>query len=149
MRPTSLLRNGAAAAARSQRGSMAVEMVLLTPAFVLLLLFLVGVGRVVEAQGQVDGAARDGARAASVQRDRALVGSAVDQAANGDLSPQAGKNMCPDGMTASWQPDTDPATNVRVTVMCEINLAVVPGLGTVDIHGQAVAPLDAYMQRDW
>jgi Flp pilus assembly protein TadG len=149
MTATSVMRNGAARAARSQRGSMAVEMVLLIPAFVLLMLFLVGVGRVVEAQGQVDGAARDGARAASIQRDRALVGSAVDQAANQDLSPQAGKNMCPDGMTAGWLPNADPATNVRVTVACQINLAVVPGLGTMNIAGQAVAPLDAYMQRDW
>lgn len=128
---------------------MAVEMVLLTPAFVLLMLFLVGVGRVVEAQGQVDGAARDGARAASIQRERALVDTAVSQAANQDLSPQAGKNMCPDGMTDGWQPDTDPATNVQVTVICKINLAVVPGLGTMSVTGRAVAPLDSYAQRDW
>lgn len=137
-----------ARAANRDRGSMAVEMVLLTPAFVLLMLFLVGVGRVVEAQGQVDGAARDGARAASIQRQVAQVGGAVNQAAYQDLNPP-GKNMCPDGMTAGWQPNSDPATNVQVTVTCSINLAVVPGLGTLGIKGQAVAPLDTYMQRDW
>ena len=128
---------------------MAVEMVLMTPAFVLLMLFLVGVGRVVEAQGQVDGAARDGARAASIQRDIGQVGTAVNQAANQDLDPTTGKNMCPDGMTAHAQPNSNPATNVQVTVICTINLAVVPGLGTMNITGQAVAPLDTYVQRDW
>lgn len=140
-------RNGAAMAARREHGSMAVEMVLLTPAFVLLMLFLVGVGRVVEAQGQVDGAARDGARAASIQRDRALVGTAVSQAANQDLNP-SGKNMCPDGMTTGWQGGSA-VGNVTVTVNCTINLAVVPGLGAMQITGRAVAPLDTYMQRTW
>jgi Flp pilus assembly protein TadG len=143
-----MMRNGAAMAARSERGSMAVEMVLLTPAFVLLMLFLVGAGRVVEAQGQVDGAARDGARAASVQSDRAMVAGAVSQAAAGDLDP-AGKDMCPNGMTASWLPNTFPATNVQVTVLCKINLAVVPGLGAMRITGRAVAPLDTYTERNW
>lgn len=140
--------NGAATAAGSERGSMAVEMVLLTPAFVLLMLFLVGVGRAVEAQGQVDGAARDGARAASIQRDGGQVGTAVDQAANQDLNPQAGKDVCPGGMTANWQGGSA-AGSVSVTVVCNVNLAVVPGLKTLGITGRAVAPLDTFMQRTW
>ena len=144
-----MMRNGAAKAPRDDRGSMAVEMVLLTPAFVLLMLFLVGVGRVVEAQGQADGAARDAARAASIQRHWAQVGGAVNEAADQDLSPQAGRNMCPGGITAAPQPNTAPATSVQVTVVCTINLAVVPGLGTMQITGNAVAPVDTYVQRDW
>lgn len=141
------MRNGAAAQARSERGSMAVEMVLLVPAFVLLMLFLVGVGRFVEAQGQVDGAARDGARAASIQSDRAMVGAAVSQAAQQDLDP-AGKNMCPDGTTTAWT-GSSASGSVTVTVLCTVNLAVVPGLGTKQITGRAVAPLDTYAERDW
>lgn len=145
-----MMRNGAAKAPIRDRGSMAVEMALLTPAFVVLMLFLVGVGRVVEAQGQADGAARDAARAASIQRNWAQVGGAVNQAADQDLNPQAGKNMCPGGITADPQPNAEPAaTSVQVTVICTINLAVVPGLGTLHIHGNAVAPVDTYVQRDW
>ena len=144
-----MMRNGAAKKPGRDRGSMSVEMVLLTPAFVVLMLFLVGVGRVVEAQGQADGAARDAARAASVQRYSVQVGGAVTQAADQDLNPQAGKNICPGGITAGWQPNTNPATNVQTTVVCTINLAVVPGLGTMQITGKAVAPLDTYVQRNW
>lgn len=143
-----MTRNGVAATARSERGSMAVEMALLTPAFVLLMLFIVGVGRVVEAQGQADGAARDAARAASIQRDGGQVGTAVSDAANQDLNPQSGKNVCPGGMTTDWN-GSSAAGSVAVTVNCSINLAVVPGLGTMQITGRAVAPLDTYMQRTW
>jgi Flp pilus assembly protein TadG len=126
---------------------MAVEMVLLTPAFVLLMLFLVGVGRFVEAQGQVDGAARDGARAASIQNQRAMVGTAVSQAAQQDLGAP-GRNTCPDGTTTGWAGGSAAGT-VTVTVVCTVNLAVVPGLGTKQITGRAVAPLDTYTERDW
>ena len=42
---------------------MAVEFVLLAPAFIVLMLLLVLGGRMIEAQGQLDGAARDAARA--------------------------------------------------------------------------------------
>lgn len=147
MSAASMRNNGAATAARTERGSMAVEMVLLTPAFVLLMLFLVGVGRFVEAQGQADGAARDGARAASIQSQRAMVGGAVSQAAQQDLDP-SGKDRCPDGTTTWWK-GSSAAGTVTVTVNCTINLAVVPGLGTKTVIGQAVAPLDPYTERDW
>jgi Flp pilus assembly protein TadG len=146
-REQTMMRNGVAGTRRRERGSMAVEMVLLTPAFVLLMLFLVGVGRVVEAQGQADGAARDAARAASIQRQVALVPTAVNQAAATDLV-QAGKDMCPDGMHTGWH-GSSAAGSVTVTVQCSINLAVVPGLGSIPVTGQAVAPLDTYMERDW
>ena len=123
---------------------MAVEMALLTPAFALLMLFIAGAGRVVEAQGQVDGAARDAARAASVQRDGSQVSGAVYQAAYADLN--SGKKMCPDGMRTYWS--GGPATgNVQATVQCTINLLVVPGFGQVPLTGSAAAPLDTYVQR--
>jgi Flp pilus assembly protein TadG len=127
---------------------MTVEMVLLTPAFVLLMLFIVGAGRIVEAQGQVDGAARDAARAASIQRNGALVSNAVQQAAGQDLTPQTGKNMCPDGMQAQWTGSSGQG-NVQATVNCTVNLLVVPGFGTKTLTGRATAPLDTFMYRNW
>jgi|SRR5579884_3015836 len=53
---------------RRQQGSAAVELVLLTPVLVVLLLFVVAVGRLAETRGDVDAAARDAARAASIAR---------------------------------------------------------------------------------
>lgn len=128
---------------------MSVEMVLLTPALILLMLFVVGAGRVVEAQGQADGAARDAARAASLQEFLSDVPTAATHAAQNDLDP-AGKNICPNGMTASAVPDsTTGATQVTANVNCTINLLIVPGFGVMTVTGHAVAPVDTYVERDW
>lgn len=51
-----------------ERGSAAVEMVLLTPVLVVFLLFVVFVGRLSGARSDVQAAARDAARAASIAR---------------------------------------------------------------------------------
>lgn len=53
---------------RDQRGAAALELVLVTPALVLLLLLVVSVGRLAQARADVDAAARDAARAASIAR---------------------------------------------------------------------------------
>ena len=126
---------------------MAVEFAILAPAFVVLVLLLVVGGRIVEAQGQVDGAARDAARAASVQVYGNLVQGAVQSAARSDLTP-GGHSMCPGGMTPSWTGGTA-AGAVTVTVRCTINLSFFPGLGALTLSGHAAAPLDVYSQRNW
>jgi Flp pilus assembly protein TadG len=127
------------------RGSMAVEFALLAPAFIVLMLLLVFGGRVVEAQGQVDGAARDAARAASVQQNSANVGAAIQNAADGDLY-QAGHRVCTQAPQGSWAPGNDA---VSVTIKCTINVAFFPGLGSMTMTGTAVAPLDTYVERNW
>ena len=48
------------------RGSASLELVLVTPVVLLLLLFVVCAGRLAEARADVDRAARDAARAASI-----------------------------------------------------------------------------------
>src|SRR3954451_21888710 len=68
------------------QGSVTVELTLLTPVVLALLLFTVGLGRVEDAQGQVDGAARDAARAASMASDPAAAASAARRAAAGDVA---------------------------------------------------------------
>jgi Flp pilus assembly protein TadG len=127
------------------RGSMSVEFVLLAPAFVLLMLLLVLGGRVVEAQGQVDGAARDAARAASVQENSANVGGAIQGAADGDLYT-TGHQVCTQAPTDKWAPGN---ASVSVTIQCTINLSFFPGLGSMTMTGSAVAPLDTYVERNW
>ncbi|HEY1917987.1 MAG TPA: TadE family protein [Streptosporangiaceae bacterium] len=126
---------------------MAVEFALLAPAFIVLMLLLAVGGRIIEAQGQVDGAARDAARAASVQDNSADVQPAIQNATESDLDA-SGHNDCPNGMTESWSGGTDVGI-VSVTVQCSINLAFFPGLGTVTMTGHAAAPLDTYVPRNW
>lgn len=136
-------------AGRPDRGSMTVEMAVLAPALVLVMLFVAAAGRVVEAQGQVDGAARDGARAASIQRDINQVQSAASQAASQDLNPPGGNSVCPGGTNTGAvpeQPVGNHATQVQVTVLCRINLLIIPSL---PITGRAVAPVDSFVDRNW
>jgi Flp pilus assembly protein TadG len=127
---------------------MAVEFAILAPMFIVLMLLIVVGGRIVEAQGQVDGAARDAARAASVQVYGNQVQAAVQNAASGDLSAP-GHNACPGGMPAPKWTGGTAAGSVSVTVQCTINLGFFPGLGALTMTGHAAVPLDTYSQRDW
>lgn len=126
---------------------MTVEFVLIAPAFILLMLLLVLGGRIAEAQGQADGAARDAARAASVQDDSGNVPAAIQDAMSSDLD-SAGHDVCPDGTSYSWTGGS-PAGAVSVTVNCTINVSFFPGLGAFTVHGHATAPLDTFVERNW
>ena len=127
------------------RGSLAVEFVLLAPAFILLMLLLVLGGRVIEAQGQVDGAARDAARAASVQDDGDNVAAAIQNAADGDLYT-SGHTVCNQAPQGKWTPGNGA---VSVTIQCRVNVSFFPGFGSLTMTGHAVAPLDTYVERNW
>ena len=70
---------------RGETGSAAVELTLLTPLFVLFLLLVVAAGRMATARADVDGAARDAARAASDARDAASADRASREAASATL----------------------------------------------------------------
>lgn len=54
---------------QDESGGVTVELVLLTPLLLLMLLFVVALGRTVSARLDVDGAAAQAARAASIARD--------------------------------------------------------------------------------
>jgi len=122
-----------------ERGSLAVEFVILAPLLILLMLFLVLAGRVVEAHGQVDGAARDAARAASVARSAADAQAAADQAVTDDVGAQ----LCQPPEVRGYAPGS---TAVVVTLHCTVNLTFVSG-GTMAVTGYAVAPLDQFVAR--
>lgn len=128
---------------RRDNGTMALELALLTPLLVAFMLVMVGLGRVVEAQSQVDGAARDAARAASLSRTRPAARSAAVEAAVRTL---AGKRRCrtvPDTTVdfSEWRR----GGQVSVAVHCQIDLS---GLSLIGFHpsrtmsGTATAPID-------
>src|SRR6266436_8254684 len=70
---------------RREHGSMSVELVVIAPGLIGLLLLVGAGGRVVEAQGHVDGAARDAARSASLARSLGQADALAQQAAQADL----------------------------------------------------------------
>ncbi|TDD63907.1 pilus assembly protein [Actinomadura rubrisoli] len=127
---------------------MSLEMVLVTPVFVAFLLFLAGAGRMVDAQGQVDGAARDGVRAASIARDAASAQDLADRAARANLQ---GHDWCSGGPTiatnvAAW----GPGGRVEVTITCDVDLGDLSFIGlpgTKRLEGRAVAPIDTFTWR--
>lgn len=130
-------------------GFAVVELTVLAPVFVLLLLLVVAVGRVQDAGVRVTGAARDGARAASLQRTPAAAQAAAQQAVQANL---AGQSMgCVGGPLA--QVDTGaltPGGLVRVTVRCVASLADVamPGVpGSTALVRSASSPVEIYRAR--
>jgi Flp pilus assembly protein TadG len=121
---------------------MAVEFVILAPLMLLLMLFLVLCGRVIEAHGQVDGAARDAARAASIARSPAEATANAQQAVRRDLNGWCGGNA-PTSSVAGFGPG---GGQVTVTVNCAVNLQFI-SFGTIQVTGAAVAPLDTFEAR--
>lgn len=69
-----------------QTGAATTELVLLTPVLLLVLLFVVSLGRVTSARQDVDAAARDAARAGANSRSASHAQSAASDAARAALS---------------------------------------------------------------
>jgi Flp pilus assembly protein TadG len=133
---------------KAARGSAAVELVLVTPLLAALLLFAAGLGRLASARGQVDGAARDAARAASLERSPAAAQAAGQHAARAALDAQdlACVRLAVTVDTSAFQPDG----RVTATLSCTASLAGLalagfPGQRT--LTGTAVAPIEGWRSR--
>jgi Flp pilus assembly protein TadG len=125
-----------------QRGSMAIEIVILTPVLVAFTLLVVAGGRFVGRQGDVDSAARDAARAASMERteDSAVVVARSVAAAS-----------WPAGAACQlWAVDMShwaQGGSVGVTIRCRVSysgLGLIGLPGSAVIEGSSVAPLDQF-----
>lgn len=127
-------------------GSVSVELTVLTPVVIAMLCFVVGLGRIADADGQVTGAARDAARAASLARTVDAATAAARRTAQVDVAA-AGIDC------TSLEVSTDtgafrPGGVVRVTVHCTAALADVAmsGLpGAKTLTATAAAPIDTYI----
>jgi Flp pilus assembly protein TadG len=128
-----------------ERGSIAVEVAVIAPALVFLMLLVVYAGKVSEADGNVERAASDAARAASLRQDP---GDATT-----DAQDTAAANLAAAGvpcLTLTTGVDTDdftPGGTVTVTVRCEasmedVTLLGVPGRRT--FTATAVEVIDTY-----
>ena len=137
-----------------QQGSMSVELAVIAPALVLLLLLVAAAGRVVEAQGHIDGAARDAARAASLAGSSGQAVQLAQQAAQGDLGASSwcvgGSVRAPVIGFPSAGQLVGPGSDVRVTVTCDVNMSPFRLLGfgaTMHFSGTGIAPLDPFTSR--
>ncbi|MEW9546990.1 TadE/TadG family type IV pilus assembly protein [Nonomuraea sp. NPDC050783] len=122
-----------------ERGSMAVETVMLAPVFLLFLMFLAGAGVLVESQGRVNGAARDAARAASVQRTFDDAEGAARTVAEGAFTGPCGSPTVSLG-GSQWQQ----GGRVEAVVTCELDLGFLGFGGTKRLTGTAVVPLEQF-----
>lgn len=132
--------------ARSDRGSMAIEIVILTPVFLAFVLLIVAFGRAVDAQGKVDGAARDAARAASIARSSGAAVQAANDAAASDLADTTLFGCRTDVLDA-----LAPGTQIRVRVACSVtfdDLGLIGLSGSKDFEATVSAPVDTYTWRD-
>jgi Flp pilus assembly protein TadG len=115
-------RAGVGGGLRDERFAVATELVLLTPLLIVLLLFVVALGRLAGARINVDGAAAQAARAASIATTPAQAAASAQQIATATLGS--------DHVTcATLQVATDtarfaPGGSVAVTVTCAVAVTV-------------------------
>lgn len=136
----------------NDRGSMTLEMVIITPAMLLILGVAIFAGRVVIASQSVEHAADNAARTASLARTAPAAQAAADNAARDSLSQQGLRctSTTVNVDTAGFSvPAGTPAT-ITETITCVVNTAdlAAPGIpGSRTVTGRAVSPLDTYRER--
>ncbi|WP_329127265.1 TadE family protein [Streptomyces sp. NBC_01465] len=133
-------------------GSFSVEVAILAPCLIAILCLMIAFGRITDAKGAVDSAARSAARAASLERD---AGSAQQQA-----QAAAARSLDGDGITcrttsvvvdtAGYALDIGQDATVTATIACTADLSDIglPGLpGSKTITASWTSPLDTYRGR--
>ena len=134
-----------------ERGSAAIEVVLLVPALMLLLLFAVAGGRVAIAHGSVEQAAADAARAASIARTAGSAQLTAGEAARATLANQglSCTVMTVTLDTSGFATPVGTPASVAATVSCTVRLSdlAVPGLPDRVITATVTSPLDIYRGR--
>lgn len=146
MTPDPTTRAGRSSSAeRDQAGSAPLELVLVTVPMLALILFVVLAGRIVSARGTLDGAARDGARAAATAR------IASDAEAAGRAAVMA--NIASAGLPCdATDVEVDTANfraggTVAVRLSCAVrvgDLGPLPLPGTRSIVSRSVAVVDVF-----
>ena len=130
-----------------EAGAVATELVLLTPLLILMLLFVVALGRLAGARLEVDGAAAQAARAASIARDPATATAMAAQTAAAALGSD--HVTCAHLTVSTDIAGFAPGGQVAVTVTCTVDLADMVGLrlpAAQSITSTATSVVDTYRQ---
>lgn len=134
------------------RGINTIEVVIITPVFLLLIGVLIAGGLVAQAHMKIQHAANEAARAASISRTAMQAGPKAQTAAYDDL---AAKGLTCITLNAAVDTSaflTRPGSNAQIsaTVTCTVSF---DALGLAGIHGTrtithtATSPLDTYRER--
>ncbi|MER8160042.1 TadE/TadG family type IV pilus assembly protein [Streptomyces sp. NPDC094472] len=139
-------------ALRRDRGSYAVETAILAPVLIGILGLMIAFGRVADADGAVDSAARAAARAASLERDAGTAQSKAQSAASRSLD--GGGVTCQTSSvtvdTSGYALDVGEDASVTATISCSASLSDIglPGLpGSKTLTASWTSPIDTYRGR--
>ncbi|OLO25984.1 hypothetical protein PZ61_0237005 [Streptomyces sp. MNU77] len=137
---------------RDDRGSLSLEAVILFPVLIMVLLLVVAFGRIGSASNAVDTAARNAARAASLERTGGSASTAGSQVARSVLTEQ-GLQCTATSVSVSTggfaAPIGEPASTTA-TVTCTVRLSDIglPGLpGAKTMTSSFTSSIDSYRQR--
>ena len=128
-----------------EMGSATAELVILTPLLILFLLLVVAFGRLSGARLDVNGAAAQAARAASIARDPATATADASQTATAALASQ--HLTCAHLSVAVDTTQFTPGGDVAVTVTCSVDLSTLTGLhvpASETLSHRFVEPIDRY-----
>lgn len=131
--------------AQRERGSVAVEVAVIAPALIFLLLLVIYAGKVAEADGNIERAAANAARAASLRQHPRDATTDAQNTAAANLT--AAGVPCLEVTTAVDTDDLVPGGTVTVTVRCDASMADVTLLGVPGhraFTATAVEVIDTY-----
>lgn len=132
---------------KSERGSAATELALLTPALIVVLLLMVAFGRIARGRADVDSAARDAARAATLARSPDSAQAMAEQAAEATLTTEG--LSCRRFHVVMDLGDFRPGGLVAADVTCDVDLADLTLLrlpGSKTIRSRSVSVVDRFRQ---
>ncbi|MFJ5279160.1 TadE/TadG family type IV pilus assembly protein [Streptomyces parvulus] len=122
-------------------GLSTIEVVILAPVMILFILVLVAFGQLVDGRGALDGAARDAARAGSIQKDHGTAIAEAKRAAESNLTDVCSGPVSVVQKSAGFEPDT----LFTVEVSCEVRGLASIGLNVpTTLSATFSSPLDPY-----
>ena len=131
--------------ARAEHGGAAVEFAIVAPVLIMMFLFIFGLGRLATAREAVEGAARDGAREASIARSAGSADSTARQVVDDTLVDK--KVSCSNRQVTVDTGNFRPDGTVTVHVVCTVanGDVIMSGLpGSSKLHSDFVAWVDRY-----
>ncbi|MGN5379762.1 TadE/TadG family type IV pilus assembly protein [Streptomyces lasalocidi] len=127
--------------AAADRGLSTVEVVILAPVMILFILVLVAFGQLVDGRGAIDGAARDAARAGSIQKDHGAAMEEARKAAEADLSDVCSGPVSVVQTSQGFAPDSI----FTVEVSCQVRGLAMLGLDVpTHLSASFSSPLDPF-----
>ncbi|GAP53142.1 TadE/TadG family type IV pilus assembly protein [Streptomyces azureus] len=123
------------------RGLSTIEVVILAPVMILFILVLVAFGQLVDGRGALDGAARDAARAGSIQKDHATAMAEAKKAAEANLADVCSGPVSVVQTSQGFEPDTI----FTVEVSCQVRGLATLGLDVpTTLTASFSSPLDPF-----